>query len=159
MLQPNNSPTILILDLDGVLITTPPWKQDMIATDGYSEFNKICVQQLNRLLKAHLFEIWLSSSRRKSQSLSFFKQLFSNRGVHTPLTGMLPISQDHQSRKQEIEFFLEQKSPVHFLIIDDDKSLNALAPQLKSQLILTSYLKGFDEEKRIEALKKLSLSL
>jgi len=47
----------LILDLDGVLITTPIWKADEIDSDGYSKFNMNCVQNLNKLLIQSDFEI------------------------------------------------------------------------------------------------------
>lgn len=146
---------ILILDLDGVLITTPSWKPDLIAPDGYSDFNKNCVIQLNQLLSAYQFEIWLSSSRRKGQSKEFLNTIFSNRGIFTPITGFLPIHSDKKSRKEEIEFFLQEKQVSNFLILDDDKSLNGLEESIRSNLVLTSYLKGFDKEKFREALDKL----
>jgi hypothetical protein len=147
---------ILILDLDGVLITTPPWKADSIGVDGYSDFNKNCVAQLNKLLSIHHFEIWLSSSRRKGQSLAFLNTIFSNRGILTPITGFLPIHSDKKDRKEEVEFFLQENQVSNFLILDDDKSLNDLEEALKSKLVLTSYLKGFNEEKLKEALDKLT---
>ena len=40
----------ILLDLDGVLITTPNWKPDEIHCDGYSVFNKVAVANLNGLL-------------------------------------------------------------------------------------------------------------
>jgi len=36
--------TTLILDLDGVLITTPSWKADEMDADGYSKFNENCIK-------------------------------------------------------------------------------------------------------------------
>ena len=41
---------VILLDLDGVLITTPPWKQDELHDDGYSNFNYLAVDNLNKLL-------------------------------------------------------------------------------------------------------------
>jgi hypothetical protein len=143
---------ILILDLDGVLITTPSWKPDTIAADGYSDFNKNCVAQLNKLLRTYSFEIWLSSSRRKGQSKEFLNTVFASRGILTPITGFLPMHSDRKSRKEEVELFLQEKQLVNFLILDDDKSLNDLESSAKSRLVLTRYLKGFDEEKLLEAL-------
>lgn len=150
---------ILILDLDGVLITTPTWKTDTIASDGYSDFDKNCVIQLNKLLNIHNFEIWLSSSRRKGQTKEFLNTIFHNRGILTPISGFLPNYQDKKSRKEEIELFLENEKETHFLILDDDRSLNGLSKELKSHLILTSYLKGFDTTKLAEALEKLNTHL
>ena len=64
---------LLLLDIDGVLITTPPWKQDVIHNDGYSEFNETNVANLNKLLsKIDNVEIWLSSTRRLKKRLAEF---------------------------------------------------------------------------------------
>lgn len=60
---------LLILDLDGVLITTPTWKADEIDSDGYSKFSRNCVSNLNRLLATANFEIWLSSHAELSSLL------------------------------------------------------------------------------------------
>ena len=55
---------IIPLDLDGVLITTAPYESDKMHEDGYSDFNSICVTNLNRILKDTGFDIVLSSMRR-----------------------------------------------------------------------------------------------
>ncbi len=141
--------TILILDLDGVLITTPPWKADEIHSDGYSDFNVESVKNLNELLQFANFEIWLSSTRRTAKSLQEFNQIFRNRNIEGEIAGFLPIHQHRLNRKEEIEYFIEQNQLLDYLIIDDDKSLNALKD--KSKLVLTELLKGFDGEKLIEA--------
>lgn len=69
-------PMLLILDLDGVLITTPPWQPDVIDTDGYSNFNEVCTTSLNKILTEYSFEIWLSSSRRIGTSIEEFNRIF-----------------------------------------------------------------------------------
>ncbi len=62
----------LILDLDGVLITTPLWKADEMDSDGYSKFNQSCIDNLNELLSLADFDIWLSSTRRTVKSIEEF---------------------------------------------------------------------------------------
>jgi hypothetical protein len=59
----------LILDLDGVLITTPAWRVDEIDADGYSKFDMKCVSYLNTLLASYPLEIWLRVYLR----IKFFK--------------------------------------------------------------------------------------
>ncbi|MGH1338082.1 MAG: HAD domain-containing protein [Aureispira sp.] len=140
------STTILFLDLDGVLITTPAWRPNEIATDGYSAFNPICVHYLNALLPLANFEIWLSSSRRKTSSLEAFQGIFERRGVAAKLAGFLPDYPNCHSRKEEILTFITTMKISNFLILDDDKSLNGLAPVYKERLVLTSYFQGFKEE-------------
>jgi len=144
--------TLLILDLDGVLITTPPWKPNEIHQDGYSDFNVESVKNLNELLQFANFEIWLSSTRRTVKSLQEFNQIFKNRNIEGEIMGFLPIHKHRLSRREEIDYFIEQNQLLDYLIIDDDKSLNALVD--KSKLVLTELLIGFNYEKLIEAKRK-----
>lgn len=146
---------ILILDLDGVLITTPLWKADEIELDGYSSFNKECVKNLNVLISSSDFEIWLSSTRRKQKSIADFNRIFELRNIQQPIFDYLPEYKDCKSRRQEIEKFLSEKEPLNFLIIDDDKSLNELPETIKAKLVLTEIMKGFNEEKLNEAVEKM----
>lgn len=147
-----SSKTHLLLDLDGVLITTPPWKSDSIAEDGYSAFNPTCVQHLNALLAVGDFALWISSSRRKAISLEALQGIFQRRGLQATIQGYLPIADQPSSRRLEIEQFIAQQGLTHFLVIDDDKSLNAFAP--KNQLIQTTFFQGFNAEKLQEGLDK-----
>ena len=142
---------LLILDLDGVLITNPSWRADRIHSDGYSEFNKSCVENLNRLLTLFEFDIWLCSTRRTVKTLSEFNQIFKNRGIRNSIVGFLPEYQDCKTRKEEIEKFIMEFKVSDFLIIDDDKSLNGLEIGIKKHLISTELMKGFNDEKLIEA--------
>jgi hypothetical protein len=145
----------LILDLDGVLITNPSWKADQIDSDGYSEFNKSCVENLNRLLSLAKFDIWLSSTRRTVKSLTEFNLIFKNRNIKNEIIGFLPEYSNCKSRKDEILEFIEEFKVSDFLIIDDDKSLNGLKKSIKEKLILTELTKGLDSEKLKEATEKI----
>lgn len=149
------SKTTLILDLDGVLITTPMWKADEIDSDGYSKFNEDCVTNLNKLLSIREFEVWLSSTRRTIKALSEFNQIFKKRNIKTSISGFLPEYDDCRTRKDEILRFIEEHNTSNFLIIDDDKSLNGLEEKYKKKLILTELQKGFDKEKFELAIGKI----
>ncbi len=146
----------MILDLDGVLITNPSWKADQIDSDGYSEFNKSCVENLNRLLTLAEFDIWLSSNRRTVKTLTEFNLIFENRGIKNEIVGFLPEYADCKNRKEEVLKFIEEFKPSDFLIIDDDKSLNGLESRIKDKLILTELTKGLDSEKLKEAVSKIN---
>ena len=148
--------TTLILDLDGVLITTPSWKADDIHSDGYSDFNQSCVVNLNKLLLVEKFEIWLSSTRRTVKTLKEFNKIFSNRNINNPIKGFLPVYSSAKNRKEEIELFITQEKIKKYLIIDDDKSLNGLENDIKSKLIITEFMKGFNNEKYLQATQLLS---
>ena len=146
---------LLILDLDGVLITNPSWKADRIHSDGYSEFNKSCVENLNRLLSLVEFDIWLSSTRRTKKTLNEFNLIFKNRGIKKDIIGFVPEYTFCKNRKEEIIKFLTEINKSNFLIIDDDKSLNGLESGLRKNLILTELTKGFNSEKLKEATEKI----
>lgn len=145
----------LILDLDGVIITTSPWRADEIAADGYSEFNAKCVQNLNSLLQEYEFEIWLSSTRRMVKTIDEFNIIFQNRNVANTISGFLPVYAECNSRKEEVEKFVLDNELTDYLILDDDKSLNSLLPNMKQNLVSTELLQGFTTERLEYALSIL----
>lgn len=146
---------ILILDLDGVLITTPNWKPDRIHSDRYSDFNEFCVKNLNQLLALVEFDIWLSSTRRTVKTLSEFNQIFKNRGIKNNIIGFLPEYSNCKNRKEEVLNFIAEYKVSNFLIIDDDKSFNGMEIGIKKRLILTELTNGFNAEKLKEAIEKI----
>ncbi len=146
---------LLILDLDGVLITNPSWKADQIHSDGYSEFNESCVENLNQLLTFTEFDIWLSSTRRIVKTLTEFNLIFKNRGIKKDIIGFVPEYADCRNRKEEVLKFITEFNISDFLIIDDDKSLNGLESEIKESLVLTELTKGFNSEKLKEANEKI----
>lgn len=156
MPPPKQSTTLLLLDLDGVLITTPPWKPDTLDADGYSAFNPSCVENLNTLLASASFEIWLTSTRGTRKTLEQFNQIFANRKISTKISHFLPLYPAAKNRREEIELFIAEHDPAHFLILDDDKSLNGLASEQKENLILTDLTTGFNSYKLEEALRRIS---
>lgn len=154
-----NSKVTLFLDLDGVLIITKSWDQDMMAEDGYSIFHPMLVKNLNTLLEKWNFEIVLSSSRRKDRSLEEFNQIFRNRGIHHSITAYTPISTENLSRKQEIEKYINENNVQNFIILDDDKCLNELDAASKEKLVLTKTMLGFTKDKLEEAIEKLNAQI
>lgn len=138
----------IILDLDGVLITTPIWKPDLVdEVDQYSKFDEQCIDNLNVLLSKCTCEIWLSSTRRTVKTLEEFNIIFKNRNIRSPICGFLPEYTDCKTRKEEIVKFIQDYEVTNFLILDDDRSLNGLHIDVKKRLILTQYIKGFNLEK------------
>ena len=143
----------LLLDLDGVLITTPSWRSDEIDTDKYSKFDKKCVANLNRLLKLKPFAIWLSSSRRRSMSIEEFNGVFERRLINQPIVGFLDVNSNWLSRKDEVEHFLKTANLTNFIILDDDSSLRGLSKAHKVNWVETNLYKGFDDESLQKAIK------
>lgn len=148
---------VIILDLDGVLITTPPWKPDTLHPDGYSDFNPECVAVFNRLLEDFNAEIWLSSSRRSNKTIAEFNTIFSNRGITGKISGFVPGGSHGSSRLTQVNSFLDHEPITRFLILDDDTTLNGLAENRKLFWIQTLPLIGFNENLRLEALERMKL--
>ena len=128
---------IILLDLDGVLITTPNWKPDKMHEDGYSDFNPICVDNLNRLLKQTKFDIVLSSTSRRGVEIDQMNEYFKARGLIKPIVAYVPLYEGKLSRLQEIELFLKEHEPMNYFIIDDDKSLLGGSDEIQSSWIQT----------------------
>lgn len=145
-------PITLILDLDGVLITTPLWKKDEMHGDGYSDFNKECVQNLNLLLAQYSIKIYLSSTRRTVKTLEEFNTIFRNRKISQNIEALLPLYQC-KNRKEEIERFIVATALTNYIIIDDDKSTVNLPFSMKERLIKTEYSDGFTKEKLAETIQ------
>jgi len=148
----------LILDLDGVLITTPIWKADEIDFDNYSKFNPNCVDNLNQLLEFTDFEIYLSSERRKTKTLEEFNQIFKNRGIIQEIKDFVPVYPNSKNRREEIKTVLSENQIENFLIVDDDKSLLDTEEFIKERLILTSSMLGFNDERLSEVKNKILVS-
>lgn len=142
---------VVILDLDGVMITTPSWKADNIHQDGFSMFNESASECLDKLSNVNA-ELWLISDRRKGYTLEQLNTFFKNRNIKIKLSGLVPVY-GNVSRIVELFKFLKEESPENYLIIDDDSSLDGLED--KSFWIKTQPLIGFNEEKLNEALKKI----
>ncbi len=134
----------IIIDLDGVLITTPSWKVDEIHRDGYSQFNEQAVNNLNELLEDIDLELWLISDRRKNKTLEEFNQIFLNRELKA-LVGFVPIG---ESRLQELQSFINPDE--NYILIDDDSSLHSWR-ELQPWWVKTQPLIGFNSEKLNEA--------
>lgn len=137
---------IIILDLDGVLITTVPWESDKMHEDGYSDFNPICVKNLNRILKDTGYDIVLSSARRKEVNRLVMNGYFKNRGVDKLIKEYVPNydveGEKRLNRREEIEKFLDEHKPKNYLIIDDDKSLSDASEEIKDNWIQTYLMTG-----------------
>lgn len=139
---------VLILDLDGVLITTPPWRRDELDVDKYSKFNEEAIANFNMLTENLDFELWLISDRRRGKTLEQFNEIFKNRNIKKKIDGMVPIY-GYITRYQELQNFIFENKIENFMIIDDDNSLDNLED--KKIWVKTKSLMGFGEEELNES--------
>lgn len=144
---------VILLDLDGVMIITPPWKKDDIHIDGYSAFDEQAVKYLNKFLSVTDAELWLISARRRGYTLEQFNVFFKNRKIDKELSGMVSSYFEYIPRIEELKSFLEDERFDNYLLIDDDSSLEGLDD--KSFWVKINSLIGFNEEKLNEAIEKI----
>ncbi len=135
---------IILLDLDGVLITTKPWESDHLLEDGFAEFNKKSVDKLNEILDETGYDIVLTSARRYSVDIDKMNEFFKTRGIKGQIIGYnrlfdLDLKWD---RAKQIMAFLMLHRPDNYLIIDDDKSIGRMNSSLCEKWIKTDPMIG-----------------
>jgi hypothetical protein len=140
---------IIFLDIDGVLCTQKQWKPEIMAEDGYSQFNQRCVEKLNTLVEQTHAKVILTSSRRINKTLEAFAAIMRRRGFTGELLGKI---NDHTelssvSREDEIRQWLEKHGePARYVIIDDDARIARIGEPYVQHWVRTTYHRGLDEE-------------
>jgi ATP-dependent helicase/DNAse subunit B len=137
---------LIFLDIDGVMVPAQSWKRPAILNDGFPEFSAKAVNVLQELISEDV-TVMLTTSHKSNYGIAKWKSIFKNRGIEITNLKSLEDNFNHVSRKDEIiNWFNQNKNNESFIIIDDDKSLNNLPPNLKKNLILTSSMIGLVEE-------------
>ncbi len=149
----------ILLDIDGVLVTTPAWKKAEFLKDGFLEFNKRAAHNLKKILSGTAAEIILTTSHRKNYSLPEWRNILEARGI--PVNDLHKIDDElHHSGKSRAEEILEW---IHvyglvknYVILDDDTSLDSLPRQYKDKWVKTKPLIGLDDEATDKAMHILN---
>ena len=142
----------LFLDIDGVMVHANPHKQVEMEDDGFYKFNHKAVDALNSVDHTNI-ELVLSTSHRFRFNLSQWKHIFNKRGIKFDKISIINQDLNHKySRKTEIEKWITDHhiNSNDVIIIDDDKSLNALPESLKKRLILTDPYIGLIDSKELK---------
>ena len=150
---------IILLDIDGVLVTTPSWRTTEILGDGFMKFNERAAINLQQLIIKTGADIVLTTTHRINYSIDAWKDIFQQRGILTNSISKLNDKTSIQTmldRASEIKEWFDKGGERHnFVIIDDDLSLNDLPTILKEKCVMTKSLIGLDEEATSNALKIL----
>lgn len=119
---------IILLDLDGVMITTKPWESDFILADGFAHFNPKAVAKLNDIIEETGYDIVLTSARRYAHDIDQMNEFFKTRGIIGQIIDYLPLYDVNlrYSRYLEVSKFLMQHRPNNYIVIDDDRSVARL---------------------------------
>ncbi len=153
---------IILLDIDGVLETTPPWRKVETDSDGFMKLNENALKNLSILYKKTNASIVLTTTHRVNYNLDDWKGIFERRGIifekisklndKTKLNELL-------DRGTEIKEWAERQTEnLNYIIIDDDSSINSLSNDLKEKWIQTKPHIGFDEEALEKALFILTIN-
>jgi 16S rRNA C1402 (ribose-2'-O) methylase RsmI len=151
---------IILLDIDGVLVTTPSWKVAELLADGFLKFNEKASRNLARIVEETKADIVLTTTHRISYSLEEWKILFNARGIYpdsiSKLNNITTLS-SMANRAAEIKEWIDNcTNNEKFVVIDDDLSINDLPNSIKAKCVLTKPLIGLDEEATQKALDILS---
>lgn len=145
---------LLYLDIDGVMIPANSWRRLEILEDGFPEFSKKAIKAIDRIISKSNADIVLTTSHKSKYSLEEWKNIFKRRNINVNKLTRLPENINHLSRKDELlSWFTANNTDDNFIIIDDDKSLNALPDFLKNKLIQTSASVGLTDYLADEALE------
>lgn len=147
---------LLYLDIDGVMVPANSWRRPEILEDGFPEFKPTATKSLNRIISTSKIDIVLTTSHKYIYSLEVWNNIFKRRNINVNKITRLPKNVDNLNRKEElIRWFDRNYTDGKFIIIDDDKSLNALPALLKDKLIQTSASVGLTEYLADEAISKI----
>jgi 16S rRNA C1402 (ribose-2'-O) methylase RsmI len=149
----------ILLDIDGVLVTTPSWRNTEILADGFMKFNEKAATNLQRIIIETEADIILTTTHRINYSIDTWKDVFKQRDILTNSISKLNDKTSIQAmshRATEIKEWFDNGGYKHnFVIIDDDLSLNSLPAVLKAKCVITRPLIELDEEATNNALKIL----
>ena len=153
---------IILLDIDGVLETTPTWRQVEIHSDGFMKLNEKALENLSTLHKRTNASIVLTTTHRINYDETKWIEIFRLRGLNfetiSKLNNKTEISQ-LLDRGTEIKEWVEKKGEgQNYVIIDDDQSINALPEYIKERWVATRPSIGFDKEALEKALLILTVN-
>lgn len=145
----------ILLDLDGVMITTPPWEMGEPLHDGFVDFNTECINQLNYIISKTNPIIVLISSHRVNFERVKWDFIFKRRGVEGfKKLELLPCDTD--SKLTDVERWVSNNTNSNYVIIDDDKRFNGLSDDIKKRVVSTAFSLGLTRMDSIKALDILS---
>jgi HAD domain in Swiss Army Knife RNA repair proteins len=151
---------LILLDIDGVMVPASSWKRPEILGDGFPAFSPKAVKALQKFIFATSADILLTTSHKSKYTIEEWIEIFKRRGINLNSITALPENTEYLTRKDEIINWVNSMITLpYFVIIDDDKSLNALPLPIKERLIQTSGSVGLTEDLINEAIDKFSVKV
>lgn len=149
----------ILLDIDGVMVTTPSWQRPELEEDGFMKFNERARDNLALLIAATGAHMVLTTTHRVNFDIETWKHLFHARGLYVTSLSKInaqTIFNPKENRAEEILKWIDSPgADKNYVIIDDDPSIHALPATIKERWVRTSSLIGFDEASRLKAISIL----
>ena len=141
---------VFLLDLDGVLITTPAWRPVPVLADGFFCFNEQATANLSQLLSETKARLVLTTSHRINYSLAQWAQFLAARGLHpagiAKVNAASTLAEMSRRDTEIITWVQHQEKLENYVVIDDDLSLHNLPAAIKQRCVFTKPLLGLDAE-------------
>ena len=150
---------ILLLDIDGVLETSPSWKQPEFLEDKFYKFNENSRKNFIEVINKINPEIILTTTHRINYNLTEWNKIFELRGINVSKISKINNAKkaiDIKKRNVEIEEWFLNNRTAEFLILDDDKILNELTDNLKNRWIQIDPMLGITESIRDQILERIN---
>ena len=148
----------VLLDIDGVMVPANNWKRPEFENDGFPKFSRNATDSLQKIISETGAGILLTTSHKSRYYVNQWREMFSNRGLKDVKIEKLNINSTFLNRREEVMRWLEKSKEKEFVIIDDDKTLNSLPPNIKSRLVQPSATVGLNDELADSAIKILMSS-
>ncbi len=145
---------LILLDIDGVMVPANSWKKPEFHGDGFPMFKSKAITALQKIIAETNTTILLTTSHKYSYTIQQWIEIFRLRGLNLNMIDRLGNNVSNLNRKDEILawYLSNDHRNENFVIIDDDKSLNELPPNIKNKLVLTSSSIGLTDELANEAI-------
>ncbi|MDO7873735.1 HAD domain-containing protein [Hymenobacter sp. ASUV-10] len=146
---------VILLEFDGVLVTTPIWRPVELLADGFMKFNEKAAGNLNRIIELTGAELILTTTHRITYGIDEWCRLLATRGIRAPRISKINEAATISAmskRAAEIEAWVTKCGVKNYVVIDDDSSINGLPDFIKNRFVQTKPMLGLDDESARKAL-------
>jgi sugar-specific transcriptional regulator TrmB len=141
---------VILLDIDGVLVTAPSWKKVESGPDGFMLLNKQSAENLAFILSKTNASVILTTTHRISFDLKKWIEIFASRGLNIQAISKINDKQvldEMSDRGTEIKEWVDKEGhQQNYVIIDDDTSIYSLPSSIKDRWVAIKPFIGIDEE-------------
>ena len=95
---------LILLDIDGVMVTGNSWKRPEFLNDGFPAFSNRASSALQKMISETSADILLTTSHKSNYSIDEWKNIFNLRGIKIRNIYSLPENKTYLSRKHTGEW-------------------------------------------------------